>query len=61
MKTFLYVLITNFVFAEIDETVVKSNVCVNIVFSALTGGRLELKTHLQGAHEALFKKQVQGR
>ena len=30
MKTFLYVLITNFVFAETDETVVKSNVCVAI-------------------------------
>jgi hypothetical protein len=29
MKTFLYVLITNFVFAETDETVVKINVCVN--------------------------------
>jgi hypothetical protein len=32
MKTFLYVLITNFVFAETDETVVKSNVCVAILF-----------------------------
>ena len=32
MKTFLYVLITNFVFAETDETVVKSNVWVSIVF-----------------------------
>jgi hypothetical protein len=38
MKTFLYVLITNFVFAETDETVVKSNVCVaNFFFSAAEG------------------------
>ena len=35
MKTFLYVLITNFVFAETDETVVKSNVCVTILFFLL--------------------------
>ena len=35
MKTFLYVLITNFVFAETDETVVKSNVCVAILFFLL--------------------------
>ena len=35
MKTFLYVLITNFVFAETEETVVKSNVCVAILFFLL--------------------------
>jgi hypothetical protein len=28
LKTFIYVLITNFVFAETDEKVVKANVCV---------------------------------
>jgi hypothetical protein len=30
LKTFIYVLITNFVFAETDEKVVKANVCVNV-------------------------------
>jgi hypothetical protein len=32
MKTFLYVLITNFVFTQTDETVVKANVCVAVAF-----------------------------
>ena len=41
MKTFLYILITNFVFAETDETVVKANVCVNI--APLLAGRYGLK------------------
>lgn len=44
MKTFLYVLITNFVFSETDETVVKTNVCVNsapffLFLLPLVGGR----------------------
>jgi hypothetical protein len=30
LKTFIYVLLTNFVFAETDEKVVKANVCVNV-------------------------------
>lgn len=29
IKTFLYVLVTNFVFSETDETVIKANVCVD--------------------------------
>ena len=47
MKTFLYVLITNFVFSEADETVVKANVCVNTAFIlfSLARGRPGLKTH----------------
>lgn len=63
MKTFIYVLITNFVFAETDEIVVKSNVCVNatLISHPSTGGRFRLKTYQQGAYEALCKKQVQGR
>ena len=32
MKTFLYVLITNFVFSETDEKVVKENVYVFLLF-----------------------------
>jgi hypothetical protein len=44
MKTFLYVLITNFVFAETDETVVKSNVCVAICSFFSAEGRPALKT-----------------
>ena len=46
MKTFLYVLITNFVFAETDETVVKSNVCVAIpIFLFLLGRAVLNMTH----------------
>ena len=60
MKTFIYVLITNFVFAETDETVVKANVCVNVAF--IPPGRCpRLKTYRQGTYEALCEKQVQGR
>lgn len=63
MKTFLYVLITNFVFAETDEVVVKRNVCVNIapIFPPCWGTSRAEDIYWQGAHEALFKKQVQGR
>ena len=35
MKTFLYVLITNFVFSETDETVVKVNTYVTLLFVSL--------------------------
>ena len=35
MKTFLYVLITNFVFTETDEKVVKANVYVALQFLIL--------------------------
>jgi hypothetical protein len=42
MKTFLYVLITNFVFSETDEKVVKENVYAFLLFSA--PGRVALKT-----------------
>jgi hypothetical protein len=45
MKTFLYILITNFVFTETDEKVVKHNVCVYVALispppadGVLTGG-----------------------
>ncbi len=38
MKTFLYILITNFVFSETDEKVVKANVYVS--FAVLTGDDL---------------------
>jgi hypothetical protein len=63
MKTFIYVLITNFVFAETDEKVIKANVCVNVALPPPppAGGCSRLKTYRQGAHEALCKKQVQGR
>src|SRR5258708_5098281 len=64
MKTFLYVLITNFVFAETDEKVVKSNVCVNIVLKKLfsTGGRRPgINLTCQGDTKAYRKKKVQGR
>ncbi len=57
---FIYVLITNFVFAETDEKVVKANVCVNVALIP-PRGRPRLKTYRQGAYEALCKKQVQGR
>jgi hypothetical protein len=65
MKTFIYILITNFVFAETDEKVVKANVCVNVALiphpPSPAGGRPRLKMYRQGAYEALCKKQVQGR
>ena len=41
MKTFLYILITNFVFSETDEKVVKVNVYVAFLF--LVQGRVALK------------------
>jgi hypothetical protein len=36
IKTFIYVLITSFVFAEADEKVVRSNLCVNDALIPLT-------------------------
>ena len=33
MKTFLYILITNFVFSQTDEKVVKANVYVHLIYS----------------------------
>jgi hypothetical protein len=60
MKTFIYVLITNFVFAEANERVVKANVCVNVALIPPLGDP-RLKTYRQGAYEALCRKQVQGR
>lgn len=42
MKTFLYVLITNFVFSETDEKVVKANVYVALL-SFTAQGRVMLK------------------
>ena len=32
MKTFMYILMTNFVFSETDEKVVKANVYVSLLF-----------------------------
>jgi hypothetical protein len=61
MKTFIYILITNFVFAETDEKVVKANVCVNVALIPPAGGRPSLKTYRQGAFEALCNEQIQGR
>ena len=37
MKTFLYVLIANFVFSETDEKVVKANVYVALLFFFVEG------------------------
>jgi hypothetical protein len=37
MKTFIYVLITNFVFTETDEKVTKRNVCVTVALIPLLG------------------------
>jgi hypothetical protein len=55
MKTFIYVLITNFVFAETDERVVKANVCVNVALipPPSAGGRPRLKTYRQEGAEIL--------
>jgi len=62
MKTFLYVLITNFVFSETNEKVVKANVYVALVllFWLKDAPALKGTSDRQGTHKTLYLAKVQG-
>ncbi len=58
MKTFLYTLITNFVFAETDEKVVKANVYVSLRCSSR---EMPLRlSRRQGTYETFSFTQIRG-